>query len=154
MPVENTDGLRWSKAKFPKDPFRLLLCLRFNARVDDCSFHCIIVSLLQHRCKVFFLISIFSSFVQHLLYIAASYRKEVSENQGSSLLNNIFSTILNLAPLQIRNSPPAADQTAEFAVVPLDKNCYRKNLQFALGTLVLTFSDPPQKILDKILWNI
>ena len=100
MPVENTDGLRWSKAKFPKDPFRLLLCLRLNARVDDCSFHCIIVSLSQHRCKVFFLISIFSSFVQHLLYIAASYRKEVSENQGSSLLNNIFSTILNLAPLQ------------------------------------------------------
>jgi len=49
---------------------------------------------------VFFLISIFSSFVQHLLYIAASYRKEASENQGSSLLNNIFSTILNLAPLQ------------------------------------------------------
>jgi hypothetical protein len=26
------------------------------------------------------------------------------ENQGSSLLNNIFSTILNLASLQIRNS--------------------------------------------------
>ena len=88
MPVENTDSLRWSNAKFPKDPFRLLLCLRFNARVDNCSFHSIIVSLSQHRCKVFFLTSIFSSFVQRLLYITASHRKEVSENQGSSLLNN------------------------------------------------------------------
>jgi hypothetical protein len=29
---------------------------------------------------------------------------EISEKQGSSLLNNIFSTILNLASLQIRNS--------------------------------------------------
>jgi hypothetical protein len=47
------------------------------------------------------------------------------------MLNNIFSTILNLAPLQIRNSPPSAVQTAEFAAVPLDKNCYRKNLEFA-----------------------
>jgi hypothetical protein len=47
----------------------------------------------------------------------------LSEKQGSSLINNIFSTILHLAPLQIRNSPPVADQTAEFAVVPLDKNC-------------------------------
>jgi hypothetical protein len=29
---------------------------------------------------------------------------EISEKQSSSLLNNIFSTILNLASLQIRNS--------------------------------------------------
>jgi hypothetical protein len=50
-------------------------------------------------------------------------RDEVSEKQDSSLLNNIFSTILNLASLQIRNSPPAADQTAEFVAVSLDKNC-------------------------------
>ena len=44
------------------------------------------------------------------------------------MLKNIFSTILNLAPLQIRNSPPTAVQTAEFAVALLDKNCYQKNL--------------------------
>jgi len=31
-------------------------------------------------------------------------RDEVSEKQDSSMLNNIFSTILNLASLQIRNS--------------------------------------------------
>jgi len=45
----------------------------------------------------------------------------------SSLLN-ILPTILKFVSLQIRNSPPAADQTAEFAAVPLDKNCNRKIL--------------------------
>jgi hypothetical protein len=31
-----------------------LLCLRFNACVDDCCFHGAIVSHSQHRCKMFF----------------------------------------------------------------------------------------------------
>ncbi len=54
MLVEDTDGLRWSKAKFPKDPFCLLLCLRFNAGMYNCSFHNFSVSHSQHRCKMFF----------------------------------------------------------------------------------------------------
>jgi hypothetical protein len=59
---------------------------------------------------------------------------DVFDTRGSSLLSNIFSTMLNLALLQIRNSPPLAVQTAEFAAVSLDKHCCRKNLKFALGT--------------------
>jgi hypothetical protein len=75
-------------------------------------------------------------------------RFEISEKQGSSLLNNIFSTMLNLALLQIRNSPPLAVQTAEFAAVSLDKHCCRKNLQFALRTLFSTFSERLLSYLD------
>jgi len=56
------------------------------------------------------------------------------------MLNNIFSTILNLASLQIRNSPPAAVQTAEFTTVSLDKNCSRKNLEFASQNPIFVFT--------------
>jgi hypothetical protein len=66
---------------------------------------------------------------------------EIRRERSSSLLNNIFSTILNLASFQIRNSLPAAAQTAEFVNIPLDKYCYRKNLEFALRTPFSTFSE-------------
>ena len=46
------------------------------------------------------------------------------------------------------NSKLAFAQTAEFAAVSLNKNCYRKNLEFALRTLFTTFSEISQIFLD------
>ena len=94
-----------------------------------------------------------SPLIKNVSYLLLANQIEVSEKQGSSLLNNIFSTILNLASLQIRNSPPAAAQTAEFAAVPLDKNCCRKNLQFALRTLFLISSEISNLSLDNAQCN-
>jgi len=54
LPIEDANGLRGSQAKFPKNPFCFLLCVRLNACMDDCSFHGPIVSHSQHRCKMFF----------------------------------------------------------------------------------------------------
>jgi hypothetical protein len=53
LPVEDANGLRGSQAEFPKNPFCFLFYVRFNARVDDWSFHDPIVSHSQHRCKMF-----------------------------------------------------------------------------------------------------
>jgi len=63
------------------------------------------------------------------------------EKVHSSLLKKIFSTILKLTPLQIRNSRSA--QTVEFAAVLFVKNGTRKNLQFALGVPFLAFFNTP-----------
>ncbi len=46
--------------------------------------------------------------------------------KGALHAQNIFSTILKLASLQIRNSPSA--QTSNLRSLPFAKNCYRKNL--------------------------
>jgi len=64
------------------------------------------------------------------------------EKVHSSLLKKIFSTILKLTPLQIRNSRSA--QTVEFAAVLFVKNGTRKNLQFALGVPFLGFFNTPE----------
>jgi hypothetical protein len=63
------------------------------------------------------------------------------EKVRSSLLKKLFSTILKLTPLQIRNSRSA--QTVEFAAVLFVKNGARKNLQFALGVPFLGFFNTP-----------
>jgi len=53
------------------------------------------------------------------------------------MLKNIFSTILNLASLQIQNSLPLR----QLNLWPLcfDKNCYRKNLHSLLRALFSLF---------------
>jgi len=63
------------------------------------------------------------------------------EKVRSSLLKKLFSTILKLTPLQIRNSRSA--QRAEFAAVLFVKNGARKNLQLALGTPFSGFFNRP-----------
>jgi hypothetical protein len=63
------------------------------------------------------------------------------EEVPSSLLKKLFSTILKLTPLQIRNSRSA--QTVEFAAVLFVKNGARKNLQFALGVPFIVFFNNP-----------
>jgi len=73
----------------------------------------------------------------------------VVEKVRSSLLKKLFSTILKLTPLQIRNSRSA--QTVEFAAVLFVKNGARKNLQFALGVPFLGFFNNPVCLITLIL---
>ena len=73
--IEDANGLRGSQAKFPKNPFCFLFCVRFNARVDDCSFHGPIVSHSQHRCKMFFI------FAKILLSIGSRLSDKGGESQ-------------------------------------------------------------------------
>jgi hypothetical protein len=66
--------------------------------------------------------------------------------QGSSLLRSYFSIVLNLAPLQVQNSPPSASQTVELAAAPLDKNVNEKYL-FALQNPASKPSQLPESLL-------
>jgi hypothetical protein len=61
------------------------------------------------------------------------------KNTGSLVAQQHFFD--NSASRFTANLKLARAQTAEFAAVSLDVNCYRKNLQFALGTLFTTFSE-------------